>query len=265
MRALGAVIAVAFAVGTPAPVQASDSWAELLQSAQRTPSGIALRAPGGRDMDFVNTKNGQGQETKKQTAKRAEGLTLSFRRTENSAASHRDSLTPRSGLYPYARPSPFLGLPEVEVMARQDGGGMALHSAFVISKAGQRLAASELAIDAGGPDVLLQGGVRNNRAEPLDLRDGAFGGAAFEGDLGAMEYSLGWQGSLDGGHGMLSLRHQQGRIAISRDLDAGVTPRDTSIRAHWYEDLGVGGLRFSLNGRPVEQEAAAQLDWSFEW
>lgn len=268
MRWMSVAAAVAAMIPPGDAARADGLLSTLLDSARRTPSGIALERPGaGRaKIDLTETDSG---------LPKPETGTLTLKLGDSRVAvAARESLESRFGAADLAvgglPRSPFLGLSGFGMMARQDLGEVDVASALVMAREGERLAASELAIDTGYASVLLQGGFRDDPALSADapapgLQDGAFGGAAFEGDVAGVGYSLRWHGSVAGSTGAVSLEHGGAALGVSQDFGAGILAPTPRITARWQHDLPLGNVDLRLDSTPTEREASTQVNWSLEW
>jgi len=263
VRTLSLATAALALLMTPGHGRAEGLLSDLIQSARRTPNGIAFERPGAGSAKVAL------EETESGIPKPAEGsVKLKLGDTRVSFAAQQ-SLVPeftsaRMSIGGLAK-SPFLGLQGFGLMAKQDGKRVDMASGFVVAREGKRLAASELAIRTGWSSVLVQGGFEGDRDAERGFKDGAFGGAAFEGNVGAVDYSLRWHGSFDGSTGALSLKHGNAAIGVSRDFGAGILSPHPTVTARWNHDLPLGGLDFRVDSKPTEQQASTRLNWTLEW
>lgn len=263
MRSAGLGFALFLLALAPKPADADGFFSTLLNSAHRTPSGIAVNRS-----DALDARLGI-REQRDGTATPEDGtVTLKFGEADVSIAA-KDSLAPkfrtsrhRIGGLPR---SPFLNLSGFGVMTRHNASGIDIASAFVMAQEGERLAASELAVETGETSVLIQGGFQTDPRDERNFTDGAFGGAAFEGVVGSVDYSVRWHASLNGGTGALSVKYGGASVGLARDFGAGILSPTPMVTARWRHDLQIGGLDFHLNGKPGEQAAATRLNWSLEW
>lgn len=263
MRTLSLAIAALVLLSVPDIARAEGLLSKLIDSVRRTPNGIAVEQPG------VGRASVGLEESESGVPKPSEGaLKLKMGDTQVSFAAQQ-SLLPRfdsSGLaIGGLAKSPFLGLEGFGMMARQDGENVDVASGFVLAREGERLAASEFAIETGWSSVLVQGGYQGDDDRERDLKDGAFGGAAFEGSVGGLGYSMRWHGSFDGSTGALSLKHGNAAIGVSRDFGAGILSPEPSVTARWNHDLPLGGIGLRLDSKPTERQASTRLNWTLEW
>jgi hypothetical protein len=136
----------------------------------------------------------------------------------------------------------------------------------MVAPKGERVAASELAIDTGRASLQLHGGYHDYGDDPeSEAADGAFGGAALEASSGDMGYALRWHGSIDGSTGSLALRRGEASLSVSRDFGDDPLSLSTTFSARWQRELPIGGFAIRLDGRPGERDAATVLNWSLEW
>lgn len=236
----------------------------LIESARRTPNGIAFQHPGGGGAKIALEETESGLPKPEQGA-----IQLKLSDDAQVSFAAQQSLVPQFGSADLAigglATSPFLGLQGFGMMARQNGRKVDVASGFVLAREGERLAASEIAIETSWSSVLVQGGFQGDDDDGRDFTDGAFGGAAFEGSLGGVGYSMRWHGSFDGSTGAVSLKHGDAAIGLSRDFGAGILSPHPTVTARWKQDLPLGGLQFRLDSKPTEQKASTRVNWTLEW
>lgn len=265
MRRIICTAAVVVSVLPPGAVRADGLLGGWFDSARRTPSGIALenRGGGGASVDLRETDSG---------LPKPETGTVKLKLGDSSVAfAARESLKPEfdaAELDVGGLPkSPYLGLTGFGMMASHDMGSLGMASALVVAPQGERMAASELALDTGYTSLLLQGGVKDAPGAEAGpgFTQGAFGGAAFEGDLSGVGYSLRWHGSLEGSTGAFSLRQGGAALGVAQDFGAGILSPTPRLTARWRHELPLGDMDLSLQGTPAERKASTRVNWSFEW
>ena len=117
--------------------------------------------------------------------------------------------------------------------------------------------------DAVFDDVQVGGGASFDEARFRD--DASFGGAAFEGSLAGVGYSLRWHGSVSGSSGAFSLRHGGAALGIAKDFGAGILAPTPRLTARWKHPLPLGSVDFRLKSMPSERTASTHVNWSLEW
>jgi hypothetical protein len=248
----------------PEGVRAQGLLSNLIESARRTPNGIAVKHPSGSDAWIALEESESGLPKPAQG-----GIELKVGDDAQVSFAAQQSLVPQFGSADLAvgglARSPFLGLRGFGMMAKQDGRKVDVASGFVLAREGERLAASEIAIETGWSSVLVQGGFQGDDDDGRDFTDGAFGGAAFESSLGGVGYSMRWHGSFDGSTGAISLKRGDAAIGLSRDFGAGILSPHPTVTARWKQDLPLGGLQFRLDSKPTEQKASTRVNWTLEW
>lgn len=263
MRGPHLAVATLVVLMLPATGRAEGLWSSFVESARRTPNGIAFEHPdaGSAEMTLENDQPGVPEPE-------TGSFELKFNDTHVSFAA-RQSLGSQFGAADMSigglKTSPFLGLRGFGVMAKRDTGTLDLASGFVFAREGQRLAASELSIDTGWSSVLVQGGFKGDVDEEPAFTDGAFGGAVFEGRIGGVGYSMRWHGSFDGSTGALSFSHGNAALGISRDFGAGILSPEPTLTARWQQKLPLGGIDLRLDGKPTAEQASTRVNWTLEW
>lgn len=265
MRRVSFAAAAAASVLFPGAGHAEGLLASLIDSVRRTPSGIALERPGGGRMTvkLAETESGVPKPETGTLKLKLGDSSVAFAARE-SLDSQFDSVALDIGGLPK---SPYLGLTGFGMMTRQDMGDLDVASALVMAPEGERMAASEVAIDTGPTSVLLQGGFKENPAvsDAAGFTEGPFGGAAFEGRVGGVGYSLRWHGSVSGSSGAFSLQHGGAALGVAKDFGAGILAPTPRLTARWKHPLPLGSVDFRLKSMPQERTASTRVNWSLEW
>jgi hypothetical protein len=240
----------------PGPAQAQDFMSSLFGSAERTPSGIALGGSG--------AGAGLGPGTEATAEPEAGTIRLKFSGSDLSALGTPDAGT---GDAPLGGPrrSAFFDLHGYDLAGEAPDERFDLGASILLLPSDRPRAASALSIETGQGALVVQGGFQGDADPETALSDRAFGGAAFESGLGPLDYALSWQGSFEGSTGALSLRHGNAAFGVSRDFGASLLSPEATLSARWRHDLPLGDIDLSLNGRPAQQEASTQINWSLQW